>query len=188
MKKHSEKPTIFLDRDGVINLGTPGYIKTWEEFVFEDGALDALKKLHEAGFRLIVVTNQSGINRGLYRLEDVEDIHRRMIEEIRRHGGDIDAIYVCPHAPGEDCECRKPRAGLLHQAAVDYGVRMKESWMIGDKPRDIAAGKSAGCRTIFIEDGTDAVFEFNETNTPDLSFPKLREAAEFLVGEVAGRV
>lgn len=184
MSRKTNSHTVFLDRDGVINVGSSGYVRTWDEFVFEQGALDALCLLHRGGLRLIVVTNQSGINRGLYSQKDVDDIHCRMMESIRRHGGDLDGIYVCPHRPDENCECRKPRSGLLLQAAREHGIELHNSFMVGDKPRDIASGKAVGCRTIFIEEGTDTEFEFNDTNRPDLSCPRLSDAAEIILEEI----
>lgn len=111
--------TIFLDRDGVINYNPPnrGYVRKWAEFTFIPNARRAIRELSESGYRIIVITNQSGIGRGLYSEEDVADIHSKMVSEISKAGGTIDAVYYCPHRPDAGCECRKPKPGMLTRAA-----------------------------------------------------------------------
>lgn len=178
-----QRRVVFLDRDGVINKGTPGYVTCWEEFHFEPGALEAIRLLHAEGFRLFVVTNQSGIGRGLYTREAVDDIHARMLEEIRRAGGDVDGIYVCPHRPDEGCACRKPRPGLLLDAAREHGFETGLSYMVGDKPRDLEAGRSVGARTVYVEQGTNEDFEFTDGNRPEVTCPLLIDAARLIVEE-----
>ena len=104
---------IILDRDGVINRDSPAYIKSWEEFEFLPGSLEALKQLHQNGFTTIIITNQSAIGREMITREILEGMHRRMSEAVRSHGGWIEDIFYCPHRPDEGCDCRKPKNGLI---------------------------------------------------------------------------
>ncbi len=139
---------IFLDRDGVINRKPPkaDYVKRWEEFEWLPGAKEALAALREKGYKVILITNQAGIARGLMTEDDLATIHARMTEGIRETGGDIEAIYHCPHGWDEGCECRKPKPGMLFQAQRDYGLDLSKVLYIGDDPRDVEAGNAAGCK------------------------------------------
>lgn len=146
--------TIFLDRDGVINRDSSDYIKNWDEFQFLPGSLEALNSLTRQGFDLVIITNQSIINRGMVPPEVLQDTHECMLEAVARTGGRIKDIFFCPHRPDEDCPCRKPRPGLLLQAKDRYGVDLKRSVMIGDSAKDIEAGLRAGCgATILVQTG-----------------------------------
>ena len=153
----SERPAsnvgVFLDRDGVINEERADYVKNWQEFRFLPGALQAIASLTQAGFRTFVISNQSAINRGLASVEDVEEIHRRMKNEIERAGGDVEAILYCPHTPRENCRCRKPRPGLLEKAAKNYGLELERCYLIGDKLSDIEAGRAVGCYCVLVQTG-----------------------------------
>ena len=145
---------VFLDRDGVINENLDGdYVKNWDEFVFLSGAIEAVKRLTQAGYDIIIISNQSGINRGIVSASAVEGIHRRMLGEITSAGGMIKAIYYCPHRPDEDCDCRKPKPGMLLKAAADHQIDLHDSYVVGDAIRDIEAGAKAGCKTILVETG-----------------------------------
>jgi D-glycero-D-manno-heptose 1,7-bisphosphate phosphatase len=143
---------VFLDRDGVINRKAPEgeYISRWEDMEFCPGVFSAVLDLQRAGFKIVVITNQRGIALGKMRLIDVEDIHSRMKEAFASHGVKFTDIYFCPHDIGENCQCRKPKPGLLLQAAQEHGLDLSRSWMIGDAVSDIEAGKSAGCKTVRI--------------------------------------
>jgi D-glycero-D-manno-heptose 1,7-bisphosphate phosphatase len=143
--------TVFIDRDGVVNRLRPGdYVKTWTEFEFLPGSLDALRLLTESGYRVIVVTNQRGVSRGLMTEQDLIDIHTRMIDSVAAAGASIAAIYSCPHAAGE-CTCRKPQTGLFLQAQRDFpDIVFSRCTMIGDSLTDMEAGSRVGCRTIFV--------------------------------------
>lgn len=144
------KRAVFLDRDGTLNADT-GYISSVEDFVlFEETPL-ALKQLSDAGFSLIVVTNQSGVSRGFFTLEELHRVHQVMEQQLASCGVQLDAIYGCPHHPEEGCGCRKPATGLFEKAAKEHDVDLKESFMIGDKLIDIQAGLEAGCQTIWID-------------------------------------
>jgi len=133
----------FLDRDGTINIDG-GYISTWDRFHFLPGAIDALAKLRDDGYALIVVTNQSGIGRGFFTERDFFDITSRLSDELLRIGISILATYNCPHMPSEYCKCRKPQPGLLLQAARDHAIDLSQSIMVGDKMTDVEAGIAAG--------------------------------------------
>ncbi len=139
------KHTVFLDRDGVINEDSPDYIKKWDEFRFIPGSQSAIAALTRSGIRVFVVSNQSGVNRGLIPLPVLEQMHRRMTAAVEEAGGRIEAIFYCPHRPDEDCNCRKPRPAMLENARRIHGVDLSRSAMIGDSPRDILAARRAGC-------------------------------------------
>jgi D-glycero-D-manno-heptose 1,7-bisphosphate phosphatase len=146
-------PAIFIDRDGVICHNRADYVKRWDEFVFLPGALEALARLARSPFVIVIITNQSGINRGKVTLEAVEDIHRRMLRAIEQAGGRVDAIYLCPHRPDEGCTCRKPLPGLLHRAAAELGLDLAQSFLIGDALEDIQAACAAGCQPYLVLTG-----------------------------------
>jgi histidinol-phosphate phosphatase family protein len=147
--------TAFLDRDGTINRKAPegDYVKSWDEFEFLPGAEAAIAALSRAGIRAVVVTNQRGVALGRMTLADVEDIHARMLRAIRAGGGEIDAIYVCPHGEGE-CSCRKPETGLFLRARSELeSVRFDRSIVIGDSWRDMEAAARLGVRRAFVGAG-----------------------------------
>ena len=145
---------IFLDRDGVINRDSPDYIKHWEAFEFLPGSLEALRLLSAAGYHLILITNQSIINRGMVPLEVLEHTHRRLRETVAAAGGQIFDIFFCPHRPDENCACRKPKPGLILQAQARYGIDLAHTIMIGDSGRDIRCGRDAGCgATVLVRTG-----------------------------------
>jgi D-glycero-D-manno-heptose 1,7-bisphosphate phosphatase len=144
---------VFLDRDGVINRamvrnGRPYAPTSLAEFVILDGAPEAVRCLKAAGFLIIVVTNQPDLATGLQSQGVLDQMHIVMRESM-----DIDAIYVCPHDDAANCDCRKPRPGMLLTAARHFDIDLQKSWMIGDRWRDVEAGRAAGCRTIFIDRG-----------------------------------
>ena len=144
----------FLDRDGVINEapGAPGYVTAWAQFRFIDGALDALRTLKGKGYRLVVVTNQQGVGKGLMDIGALEAIHRNLRACCAEHGAAIDGVFFCPHLASDGCGCRKPRPGLIHQAIRELSLKVDfdQSWLIGDSPRDIEAGAAAGLNTLLI--------------------------------------
>lgn len=145
--------TVFLDRDGVLNEKLPEgeYVRRWDEFRLLPGVPEAIARLNRAGLRVIVVSNQRGIARKLYTAEDVEDIHLRLQELLRRQGAHIDAYYICPHDRGE-CNCRKPQPGLFEQAARKFtDIVAAASVMIGDSRSDMEFGAKLGMQTILIE-------------------------------------
>lgn len=144
----TKNKVVFLDRDGVINKKIPNdYVKNWEEFVFLPDVQEAIKLLNQAQFKVIVVTNQAGIAKGIVKEEQLHQIHQEMINELKNYGAHIDAVYYCPHRIEDNCECRKPKHGMLEKADKEIKIDFKNSWMIGDEPKDIEAGKRAGCKT-----------------------------------------
>jgi len=143
----TRKPTIFLDRDGTINTRAPQgeYITEPEQFVYLPGALEALAKLKTAGYRVILISNQAGIGRGVMTEAQVEAIHTKLKADAAAAGGSIDAIYYCPHHWEDDCTCRKPKPGMLHTAQRDFHLDLSRTMFIGDDPRDGEAAAAAGC-------------------------------------------
>ena len=144
------RKTLFLDRDGIINVDVH-YLHRIEDMRFIQGAIKALKVAVEAGYQLIVITNQSGVARGYYTEDDVQTLHRYMGEQLAATGAPITAFYYCPHhekgvvpAYTKSCECRKPRPGLVLQAVREHQVDVAHSFMIGDKPSDVATAEAAG--------------------------------------------
>lgn len=157
---HNKQKAIFLDRDGVINKYV-GFLQDIDDFELMEGVTEAIRKINESGYLAIVVTNQPVIARGEVTYDELEEIHNKMETLLGRDGAYLDGIYYCPHHPhkgfeGEipelkfDCECRKPKPGMLLQAAKDFNIDLEQSWMIGDSENDILAGQAAGCHTVYI--------------------------------------
>lgn len=143
---------IFFDRDGVLNEEV-GYLYEVENFKWIDGAKQAIKLCNEKNILAVVVTNQSGIARGFYTADDVKILHEFMQDELKKVGAHIDAFYFCPHISEDFCECRKPKPGMIFQAAKDFNIDLKKSFLIGDSPRDIEAGENAGLAGEFLFSG-----------------------------------
>lgn len=143
----ARKPTIFLDRDGVINARAPRaeYIRTPEEFTFLPGVLDALAMLNRAGYRVLVISNQAGIGRGVMTEEDLAAVNRKLTDEAAAAGGRIDTIYYCPHDWDDGCDCRKPKPGMLFQAQRQWHLDLTRTLFVGDDVRDGQAAEAAGC-------------------------------------------
>jgi D-glycero-D-manno-heptose 1,7-bisphosphate phosphatase len=139
------RKVVFLDRDGVINADSPDYIKSWDEFDFLPGSLQALQALTQAGYHMIVITNQSMIGRGMVPLNILEDIHQHMLKAIAQAGGRIHDIFFCPHRPDENCSCRKPLPEMIIEAGRRYDIDLSTAVMIGDNAKDIHCGRNAGC-------------------------------------------
>jgi D-glycero-D-manno-heptose 1,7-bisphosphate phosphatase len=146
------KKTIFLDRDGVINKKAPkaDYIKTWDDFEFLPGAIEAISLLTLNGYEIYVITNQAGIARGMMNERALMDIHNNMRKELRNHNARVTAIFYCPHGWDEGCECRKPQPGMFFRAARDFELDLTKSLFIGDDERDVQAGNAAWCKTILV--------------------------------------
>lgn len=142
--------TLFLDRDGVINVKLEGsYVRNFSEFKFMPGALNAIAKLSNIFIRIIIVTNQQGISKRIMSHGDLNALHAKMKEAIEQSGGIINKIYYCPHLEITDCLCRKPNPGMIQKAIKDFPkIRVKESYMIGDSDSDIKAGKRMNINTI----------------------------------------
>lgn len=147
---------IILDRDGVINFDSADYIKSPEEWHPIPGSLEAIADLNKAGYKVFVATNQSGIGRGYFDLATLEAIHSKMQTELQKYGGEIQDIFYCPHLPTDDCQCRKPKPGLLLQIAQQYNIELSSVCFIGDSMKDLQAAKAAGCKGVLVRTGNGA--------------------------------
>ena len=168
---------VFLDRDGTINRPPPEgwYITSTQNFELLAGVTEAIASLNEDGFLVFVVTNQRCIARDVVRAEVVSQIHERLLHEVSRAGGRVEQIYVCPHEDADDCECRKPKPGMLLQAARDHQLDLSQCWMVGDSPSDVAAGHRAGCRAVYIGQAS--------ATSADFSVPNILEAVQIILGQ-----
>ena len=143
---------FFLDRDGVINKERRDYVKDISEFEIIDGALEAIKLIKENGFYVVIITNQSAINRGIISIEKLFSIHKFLSDKLLvDYKTRIDGIYFCPHTPEENCMCRKPKSGLFLQAAKELDIELEKSVMIGDSQKDIDAAQSVWCKAVLIK-------------------------------------
>ena len=144
--------TVFVDRDGVINQERSDYVKSISELEIYPNVSKNIKLLKDAGFLVIVITNQSAVNRGIITHEMINQIHNSIQDHLKKYGTFLDGFYYCPHVPDENCNCRKPKPGLLQKAILELNVDLNSSWMIGDSDSDIEAADSVGCKAIKISD------------------------------------
>ena len=172
---------IFLDRDGVLIENRPNYVRSWDEAVIYPGVLEGLAKASRSPYKFVVVTNQSGVGRGLVDLEAAEDINRRLVVEVQKAGGRIDAVCMCIHPPVQQCDCRKPKPGLILHAARLLGIDLLESKMIGDAPTDIEAGEAAGVGTNAMVRTGRGAGRLRPNGNPSLVYDDLQEALSELV-------
>lgn len=174
-------PALLVDRDGVINADSPNYIRSLDDWSPIAGSIEALARISRAGWLVGVCTNQSGLARGLLTRDDLQAIHDELCARVAALGGRIDGIFVCPHAPDADCDCRKPRPGLLQQAAQTLGFPLAGTPMIGDSARDLAAARAAGAQPVLVRTGHGLHTEAQETDPGLLVFADLAAAVdEFL--------
>ncbi len=147
-------PALFLDRDGVIIENRADYVRSWADVEIFPQAIVALAQIRNSPYKIILVTNQSAVGRGIITFETAQAINDRLVAEIEKGNGRVDAVYMCPHAPDIHCDCRKPQPGLLLKAAVDHALDLSRSIMIGDALTDLAAGQAAGVQqTILLRTG-----------------------------------
>jgi len=173
---------VFLDRDGVINENREDYVKSLDELKLLPGAAEAIARLSGAGFRIVIVSNQQGIGRGLISPETLERINRKILAELAAAGAVVAGIYYCPHRKEEDCECRKPKPGLLRKASTDLGIDLAGSVLIGDSPRDVQAGRSVGSLTILVLSGKTRPEEIpNLDAKPHYVAADLSDAADWIL-------
>lgn len=178
------RPTVLLDRDGVINVRRLDHVKAWSEFEFLPGALDALALLTHHDWQVIVLTNQANVGRGGIEWSDVAAIHDRMVAAASSHGGRIEAVIACPHRPEDGCGCRKPGPGMVLEACRRFGLSLRDALLVGDDLSDVQAAGRAGCRSILVLSGRAAP-------SPDAALPDgcigvlpdLLAAAHHLVGQ-----
>ncbi|KIH75776.1 D-alpha,beta-D-heptose 1,7-bisphosphate phosphatase [Geoalkalibacter ferrihydriticus] len=159
MNDQTLRRAVFLDRDGTINV-EKDYLFRPEDFEFIPGAPEAIARLKQAGFLVIVVTNQSGVARGYFSVDEVRALHDFLQKELAPFGAAVDAFYLCPHHPEQgvgsyksDCDCRKGRPGMLLRAAAEHAIDLRRSFMVGDKVADVEAGRRAGCRSLLVLTG-----------------------------------
>jgi len=184
------RPAVFLDRDGVINRDSPSYVKSWAEFEFLPGSLEAIAALTRAGLAVIVVTNQSGVGRGLMGEADLADIHRRMAAAVEAAGGRIAAIYHCPHLPDAGCACRKPSPAMVEEAARTHHLDLTSSFFVGDREKDIRCARAAGCgRALLVRSGSTPPSESALSEggaAPDFIADDLKAAAAWILDRLRG--
>ena len=144
---------IILDRDGVINHDSDSYVKCAAEWLPLPGSIEAIGQLTQAGYAIAIATNQSGLSRGLFGLDELEEMHQKMRKLVEDAGGRIDAIFYCPHLPEDGCQCRKPASGLFKAIAEDFGTSLEGVPVVGDNVRDLQAGLELGCTPILVRTG-----------------------------------
>lgn len=176
-----DRPTVFLDRDGTLNIDT-GYCHKPEDFVFYPDVTDGLNLLLKYDYRLIVVTNQSGIGRQYYSREDFIILNSWMLKLLSDDGINILDTFYCPHMPSDGCICRKPLPGMLNEASKIYHVDLKKSYMIGDQMTDIEAGFAAGCKTVLVDRSNK--FIDKELVLPNYRVNGLVSAAHRIISEI----
>jgi D-glycero-D-manno-heptose 1,7-bisphosphate phosphatase len=173
---------IILDRDGVINFDSEEYIKSADEWIAIPGSLEAIAHLNRAGFRVLVVTNQSGISRGYFNFEILTEMHNKFIQELAAVGGYVEEIFFCPHQPSDNCECRKPRPGLLREIEKKYKIDWSMTYLIGDNLSDIQLANTVGCKPILVLTGKgQRMLDTNPELESILHFKDLAEAARFII-------
>ena len=169
---------IILDRDGTL-VNDPGYVHKVEDFKLLPKVIDALKLLCSK-FLFFIITNQSGVGRGYYTLEDMHKFHNHMLNEFEKENIKIEKIYICPHHPDTDCDCRKPSVKFIKEAEKEFNLDLKKSFVIGDHPHDIEMGKKAGCKSIYVLTGHGEKHK-NSLKNADYIANDLYEAAEWII-------
>ncbi|HCW21803.1 MULTISPECIES: D-glycero-beta-D-manno-heptose 1,7-bisphosphate 7-phosphatase [Achromobacter] len=144
---------IILDRDGVINQDSDAFVKNPDEWIALPGSLQAIARLTQAGWKVVVATNQSGLARGLFDMDTLTAIHTKMRRELAAVGGSIDAVFLCPHGPDDNCSCRKPRPGMFEQIGRRYDIDLAGVPAVGDSLRDLQASSSVGCSPWLVQTG-----------------------------------
>lgn len=175
---------VILDRDGVINQDSKYYIKSPEEWVPIEGSLQAIAKLSNSGFKVVIATNQSGLGRGLFSVDDLASIHQKLIKMVEGAHGTIDGIFYCPHLPQDDCNCRKPKTGLLEQIEQNFGASLSCVPFVGDSVKDIQSALAYGCKAMLVKtgNGRNSLLELEQLGIADFqSFSNLADAAESII-------
>ena len=179
------KKAVFLDRDGTINEEV-NYLSNKEQIRILPNVPSAINMFNENGFLVIIITNQSGIARGFFTREELDEINAHLIDELSKEGSRIDGIFVCPHHPDSRCDCRKPKAGLLKDAALEFDLDLSSSYIIGDKYSDLKTGVNAGSKTVLVRTGYGDE-EFKEMENwdfePDFVADDLLQAAMWIIGD-----
>lgn len=178
---------VFLDKDGTLIPDVP-YNVDPELIVLQDNTIEGLKKLKAKGYLLIVISNQAGVARGLFKTEALDAVKEKLQQLMKSKGVELDGFYFCPHHPegtireyAVDCNCRKPKAGMFLRAAKDFDIDLSKSWMIGDILHDVEAGNSAGCKSILIDNGNETEWYMNEFRKPDYMANNINDAANHIL-------
>ena len=173
--------SIILDRDGVINLDSDAYVKSSEEWIPIAGSLEAISRLQAAGYTVCVATNQSGLGRGLFKMADLEAMHAKFSDLLIQAGGQSVDIAYCPHAPDDQCDCRKPKPGLLKQLAERHQLDLHNTIVVGDSLRDLEAAQAVGADAILVLTGKGTRTQQQHPNLPFPIFADLAHVAEHLL-------
>ena len=174
---------IFLDRDGVINEypGHTKYVNNWQEFKFIPGSIEGMKKLNACGFKLCIISNQGGISKGLFTQQDLDEIDENMLKEFKIQGAEVEGIYYCTHLKSDNCDCRKPKTGLLKQAVSNLGTNPGISFFIGDSFMDMEAARCFGAKSMLVLSGKEEISNRDQWEfEPDHIFDDLKSAADYL--------
>lgn len=180
------RPAIFLDRDGTINVEV-NYLYRPEDLQVIPGVPDAIRRLNHAGLFVVVMTNQAGIARGFYSIEEMHALHEHLNVVLKQHDAQVDAWLFCPHHPDftGPCACRKPAPGMLLEAALRYDLDLGQSWLVGDSVGDLGAGATAGCRTILVRTGygaaVESLLESGEVRRPSVVVDALPQAVDYIL-------
>lgn len=143
-------PAVFLDRDGVLIENRADYVRDWSQVVFLPNAISALSNFRNTDYKIVLVTNQSAVGRGLISIDTAEEINQKLVRVIESNGGRVDGVFMCPHAPEDGCDCRKPKSGMFLQASRELSLDLNSSWMIGDAWSDLLAGQGANLQGLIL--------------------------------------
>jgi len=175
---------VILDRDGVINEDSDAYIKSLKEWIPIDGSIDAIAKLSKAGYQVVVATNQSGIARGYFDLETLQQMHDQLCQLVENAGGKVAGIFYCPHGPDDHCDCRKPKAGLIKQIEAALALPALGAVIVGDSLRDLDAGRTVGCIPYLVKTGKGQLTLDNGKGLEDVVvFENLATVAEHIISQ-----
>ncbi len=171
-------PLIILDRDGVINYDSADFIKSADEWIPIPGSIEAISRLSQNGYRIIIVSNQSGLSRKKFTIDDLNEIHQKMIMHLGQYGGSIEAIVFCPHGPRQGCDCRKPKPGMLFDIAKRLRISLKDIYFVGDSQRDLDAAQAAGAKPVLVRTGNGALLD--DSGSVPVDVPVYTDLAEFV--------
>ena len=175
---------VILDRDGVINQDSANFIKNPNEWIAIPGSLEAIALLNQSGFRVVVATNQSGVSRGLFDMATLNSIHDKMHRELAVVGGRIDAVFYCPHSADDNCNCRKPKTGMIKEIGKRFSVDLSQVYGVGDALRDLQAFADASCQPILVRTGKgESTLSAGDLPVNTIVFADLSEAAQYIIAE-----
>ncbi|HRO59899.1 MAG TPA: HAD-IIIA family hydrolase [Burkholderiaceae bacterium] len=179
------KRALFIDKDGTLIENMPGNLDP-ARIRFTRGALDGLRRLQQADWALVIVSNQPALGEGRFTADEFLRAQHGLVTRLREEGEiQLTGFYACPHVPGGGCRCRKPAPGMLELAAVQHGIALNRSWMVGDILDDVEAGRRAGCRTVLLDVGNETEWQFGELRLPDHLCSGLDEVAELMLAQAA---